>query len=65
MIVVANIIPDTDDQGPRMCTLYRGQKELSAVGCADAADCAKQLAVMVLMLDGGLRPGDVIQITRM
>jgi hypothetical protein len=55
-------LPDSDDGSPRMVTLFRGQKELAAVGAADGEDAAKQTAIMVLSRDGGLRVGDVIQV---
>jgi hypothetical protein len=47
-----------------MVTLYRGGQELKAVGAVDGEDAARQVAVLVLTLDGGLRIGDAIQITR-
>lgn len=53
-----------DDGFPRMVTLYRGSKEIAAVGAADAEDAARQVAILALKTEGGLRPGDVIQITR-
>jgi hypothetical protein len=49
---------------PRMVTLHRGGKELVAVGAADGADAARQVAILVLKMEGGLRVGDVIQISR-
>jgi hypothetical protein len=62
MAIVA--LPDSEDGSPRMVTLFRGEKELAAVGAADGEDAAKQTAIMVLSQDGGLRVGDVIQIIR-
>jgi len=53
-----------DDGSPRMVTLIRADKEVAAIGAADAEDAAKQAAVLILQVDGGLRIGDVIQITR-
>lgn len=57
-------VPDPDDGSPRMVTLFRGHKELAAVGAADGEDAARQAAILVLKEDGGLRVGDVIQIIR-
>jgi hypothetical protein len=58
-------LANPEDEGwPRMVTLFRGSKELVAVGAADADDAARQVAMLVLTQDGGLRVGDVIQITR-
>jgi len=56
--------PDEDGPWPRMVTLFRGQKELVAVGAAGGEDAARQVAMLVLKQDGGLRIGDVIQISR-
>lgn len=56
-------IPD-DGPWPCMVTLSRSKKELVAVGAADAEDAARQVAILVLKQDGGLRIGDVIQISR-
>jgi hypothetical protein len=58
------IVPlrDSDDGSPRMVTLFRGDKELVAVGAADGEDAARQAAILVLTQDGGLQVGDVIQI---
>jgi hypothetical protein len=47
-----------------MVTLFRGSKEISAAGASDGEDAAKQAAVLILKLDGGLRVGDVIQVSR-
>jgi hypothetical protein len=57
-------LPDSEDGSPRMVTLFRGKKELAAVGAADGEDAARQTAIMVLSQDGGLQVGDVIQIIR-
>ncbi len=57
-------LPDSDDDSPRMVTLFRGQKELVSVGAADGEDAARQTAILVLKQDGGLQVGDVIQIIR-
>ncbi len=57
-------LPDSDDDSPRMVTLFRGQRELAAVGAADGEDAARQTAILVLKQDGGLQIGDVIQIIR-
>ncbi len=59
-----SIIPD-DDHSPRMVTLWRGQKELMAVGAVDGEDAARQVAILALKAEGGLRVGDVIQISRL
>jgi hypothetical protein len=55
---------DSDDGSPRMVTLFRGQREVAAIGAADAEDAARQAAILVLKQDGGLRVGDVIEIVR-
>jgi hypothetical protein len=47
-----------------MVTLFRGSKEIAAVGAADGEDAAKQVCSLVLKQDGGLKIGDVIQISR-
>jgi hypothetical protein len=47
-----------------MVTLFRGAKEVAAIGAADGEDAAKQAAIMVLQQEGGLRVGDVVQVTR-
>jgi hypothetical protein len=47
-----------------MVTLFRDSKEIAAVGASDGEDAQRQAAVLILKLDGGLRIGDVIQITR-
>jgi hypothetical protein len=57
-------VPDPDDGAPRMVTLFRGDRELVAVGADDQFDAAKQCAVLILQQKDGLRVGDVIQITR-
>ncbi len=56
--------PFHDDGSPRMVTLLRSDREIAAVGAADAEDAARQAAVLVLTQDGGLRMGDVSRITR-
>lgn len=61
---IVHLAPEVDDGFPRMVTLFRGSKEVAAVGASDGEDAAKQVAVMVLTLEGGLRVGDTIQITR-
>jgi hypothetical protein len=59
------VMPIPDDDGwPRMVTLVRGQKEIAAIGAADAEDAAKQVAIMVLQQEGGLRIGDEVHISR-
>jgi hypothetical protein len=55
--------PD-DGPWPCMVTLFRSDKELVAVGASDSDDAARQVAILVLKQDGGLRIGDVIQISR-
>ena len=55
---------DADGPSPRMVTLFRGSKEIAAVGASDAEDAAKQVAILVLKQTDGLKVGDVIQITR-
>ena len=57
-------LSDSDDGSPRMVTLYRGQKELSAIGAADADDAAKQAAIIVLQQKEGLRIGDEVKVSR-
>jgi hypothetical protein len=47
-----------------MVTLFRGAKEVAAIGAADGEDAARQVAIMVLSQKDGLKVGDVIQITR-
>jgi hypothetical protein len=47
-----------------MVTLFRGSKEIAAFGAADGEDAAKQVCSLVLKQDGGLKIGDVIQISR-
>jgi hypothetical protein len=63
---IARLAHSSDDDGcwPMMVTLYRQSKELVAVGAADGEDAARQAAILVLKMEGGLRVGDVIQITR-
>jgi hypothetical protein len=56
-------IPD-DDGSPRMVTLCRGSKELAAVGAAGAEDAQRQASILILQQEGGLRIGDVIQVSR-
>jgi hypothetical protein len=58
------ILPNSDDGSPRMVALFRGQKEVAAIGAADGEDAAKQAAILVLQQEGGLRVGDVIQVSR-
>jgi hypothetical protein len=53
-----------DDGSPRMVQLFRKDREVAAIGAADGEDAARQVAIMVLQQEGGLRLGDVIQITR-
>jgi hypothetical protein len=53
-----------DDGFPKMVTLFRGSKELVAVGATDGDDAARQVAILVLKMEGGLQVGDVIQISR-
>jgi hypothetical protein len=47
-----------------MVTLWRGNREVTAIGAADGEDAARQAAIMVLQQEEGLRVGDVIQVTR-
>jgi hypothetical protein len=47
-----------------MVTLFRADKEVAAIGAADAEDAAKQAAIMVLQQEGGLRFGDEVRISR-
>jgi hypothetical protein len=47
-----------------MVTLFRGPREVSAIGAADGEDAARQAAIMVLQQEGGLKVGDVIQVSR-
>lgn len=61
---IVHLANPEDDGFPRMVTLFRGPKELAAVGAADAEDAAKQAAVLILKLDGGLRVGDRIEVSR-
>jgi hypothetical protein len=59
-----SIIPNPDDGYPRMVTLFRGDREVMAIGAADQFDAAKQCAILVLQQKEGLRVGDAIQVTR-
>jgi hypothetical protein len=61
---IAHLANPEDDGYPRMVTLHRQGKELVAVGAADGDDAARQVAILVLKMEGGLRIGDTIQITR-
>jgi hypothetical protein len=61
---IVHLANPEDDGFPRMVTLFRGSRELVAVGAADGEDAARQVAILVLKMEGGLRVGDVIQITR-
>jgi hypothetical protein len=56
-------IPD-DGPWPCMVTLVRSDKELVAVGATDSDDAARQAVILILQVDGGLKIGDVIQISR-
>jgi hypothetical protein len=56
-------LPD-DDGSPRMVMLFREDREVVAVGAADGEDAARQAVIMVLQQEGGLRIGDVIQVSR-
>jgi hypothetical protein len=56
--------PEVDDNYPRMVTIYRGQKEVAAIGAADAADAAVQAAILILQQPDGLTVGTIIQVTR-
>ncbi len=47
-----------------MVTLFRSDKELVAAGANDAEDAARQAAILILQVDGGLKIGDMIQISR-
>jgi hypothetical protein len=58
-----SIIPD-DDDSPRMVSLIRSDREIAAIGAADAEDAARQAAIMVLQQEGGLRIGDEVRISR-
>jgi hypothetical protein len=64
---IARLAHSRDDDGcwPMMVTLFQDSKELVAVGAADGEDAQRQAAVLILKLDGGLRIGDVLQITRL
>jgi hypothetical protein len=61
---IVHVANPEDDGFPRMVTLSRQGKELVAVGADDADDAARQVAILVLKQEGGLRVGDVIQISR-
>jgi hypothetical protein len=61
---IVHLANPEDDGFPRMVTLFRGRQELVAVGAADGEDAARQVAILVLKMEGGLRVGDVIQISR-
>jgi hypothetical protein len=53
-----------DDGSPRMVTLIRADREVAAIGAADAEDAARQVAIMVLQQEGGLRIGDEVRVSR-
>jgi hypothetical protein len=59
-----SLAPEVDDNSPRMVTIYRGQKEVAAVGAADATDAAVQAAILILQQPDGLTVGTIIQVTR-
>jgi hypothetical protein len=59
-----SIIPGDDDGSPRMVTLLRKDREVAAIGAADGEDAARQAAILVLQQEGGLRIGDMIQVSR-
>jgi hypothetical protein len=61
---IVHLANPEDDGFPRMVSLFRASKELVAVGAADGEDAARQVAILVLKMEGGLRVGNVIQITR-
>jgi hypothetical protein len=56
--------PIPHDDRPRMVTLIRADREVAAIGAADAEDAAGQVAIMVLQQEGGLRIGDEVRISR-
>jgi hypothetical protein len=47
-----------------MVTLFRADKEIAAIGAADGDDAARQAAILILQVDGGLRIGDEVRISR-
>jgi hypothetical protein len=47
-----------------MVSLFRGEREIAAVGAGDAEDAARQAAIMVLQQEGGLRIGDEVRVSR-
>jgi hypothetical protein len=53
---IARLTHSCDDDGhwPMMVTLYRISKELLAVGAADGEDAARQAAILMLKMEGGL-----------
>jgi hypothetical protein len=53
-----------DDGSPRMVALVRADREVAAIGAADAEDAARQAAIMVLQQEGGLRIGDEVRVSR-
>jgi hypothetical protein len=53
-----------DDGSPRMVVLVRANREVAAVGAADADDAARQVAILVLQQEDGLRIGDEVRISR-
>ncbi len=60
---IVHLANPEDERGSRMVTLSRQGKELVAVGAADGEDAARQAAILVLKMEGGLRVGDVVQIS--
>jgi len=44
--------------------LFRSEKEVAAAGASDAENAARQAAILILRVGGGLKVGDVIQISR-
>jgi hypothetical protein len=61
--MAAKILHD-DDDSPRMVTLMRADREVAAIGAADAEDAARQAAIMALSQEGGLLIGDLIRVSR-
>jgi hypothetical protein len=61
---IVHLANPQDDGFPRIVTLSRQGEELVAVGAADGDDAARQVAILVLKMEGGLRVGDMIQISR-
>ena len=57
-------LPAPKEDWPRMVTLYRGSKEVTAVLAEDATDAAMKAAVLALQQKEGLQIGDVIQVMR-